>query len=78
MNIDCLFVCTTKDEAEDKLEWYRYKRLKGEVPQGTWILAHVVDPVYYYKFLSSRAANKSKSVDFIVLTLAVDTDKILP
>ena len=76
VNIDCPFVCTTKDEAEDKLEWY--KRLKGEVPQGTWILARMVDPVYYYKFLSSRAAKKSKSVDFIVVALPVDTNKILP
>ena len=77
VDINYPFVCTTKDEAEDKLEWYKGLQ-GGKVPQGTWILARVVDPVYYYKFFSSRAANKSKSIDFIVANLPVDTDKILP
>ena len=78
VNIDYPFVCTTMDKAEDKLEQYKGINVNIEAAQGMWKAARLVEPVYYYQFSTSRTADKSTSMDFIVLNNPIDTDKILP
>jgi hypothetical protein len=76
VSIDYPFACT-ENETNGKLAYYEKCRSKVK---GSWAVARIFEPAFYYfKFSeTAKSASQSTVTDFNFTTRDVDTDEILP
>ena len=76
VSIDYPFACT-ENETDGKLAYYEKCRSKVK---GSWVVARMFEPAFYYFKFSETAkpASQSTVTDFNFTTIDVNTDEIIP